>query len=340
MRTPKVRAAIPVFSLLVSLAAAPSWGATCGDLNGDGRVGPTDALLLLEKSAGMGVDLVCPASASTEELEARVAALEALLAGFTVEGDTLVLSGMNLQIVNGTGATDGGSEDACRRDKDCADGFCSQDHVCAVTNGLGNLIVGYNEADDDDLKSGSHNVIVGPFHSYSGYGALVAGHDNRVERESASVVGGQQNEATEAYASVSGGRGNQASGVSASVAGGSENSSEDDNAAILGGSENVASGDAAAICGGSFNRARGERSSISGGLTNVTAGFGSSVAGGNANVTIGRSSTVVGGALNRATEKEAVVVGGRGNQANGQAAVVLGREGLFTNSELDLLPHY
>ncbi len=338
MKAAFVRTWLALFVLLTPFAGGPVWAATCGDLNGDGKLGPTDALLLLEKSAGMGVELVCAADAETEALEARVAALEALLAGFSVEEGTLVLSGMNFQIVNGSGATDGGTGVRCRRDRECPDGFCTQEHTCAVTNGLGNLIIGYNEADTDDERNGSHNLVVGPMHSYTGYGAIVAGQDSRVERESATVTGGHENHATGAFASVTGGRANEASGVSASVAGGSENSSEDDNTAILGGSENVTSADNAAICGGSFNRARAERSSVAGGLGNIASGFGSAVAGGSGNLTLGRAATVTGGALNQATEPEAVVVGGRRNQANGVASVVLGREGFFTNSEVDVVP--
>ena len=33
--------------------------------------------------------------------------------------------------------------------------------------GLGNLVIGYNEDSGDDDRSGSHNLIVGGYHSYS-----------------------------------------------------------------------------------------------------------------------------------------------------------------------------
>jgi hypothetical protein len=56
-------------------------------------------------------------------LEARVAELETLLAALSLEADgrTLRFTGVNVQIVSGSGATDG------------------------PVNGLGNLIMGYNE---------------------------------------------------------------------------------------------------------------------------------------------------------------------------------------------------
>src|SRR5262249_56006823 len=37
-----------------------------------------------------------------------------------------------------------------------------------TANGLGNLIIGYNENKSPALdRSGSHNVVIGPYHSYS-----------------------------------------------------------------------------------------------------------------------------------------------------------------------------
>ena len=49
-----------------------------------------------------------------------------------------------------------------------------------IENGLGNLMVGYDEADSDDVKTGSHNLVIGPRHSYDSVGGLVAGHDNEI----------------------------------------------------------------------------------------------------------------------------------------------------------------
>ena len=91
------------------------------------------------------------ASERIAKLEARVARLEALLASLSLEdaGRTLRVSGVNLQIVSGAGATDG------------------------PVNGLGNLIVGYNEDEAANscgpggcvnrpaVRTGSHNLVVG-----------------------------------------------------------------------------------------------------------------------------------------------------------------------------------
>jgi hypothetical protein len=57
-----------------------------------------------------------------DELSAEVEALQATLAGVTRDGDTLLFDGMNVQVANGTGTTDG------------------------EPNGTGNLIVGYDIA--------------------------------------------------------------------------------------------------------------------------------------------------------------------------------------------------
>ena len=85
-------------------------------------------------------------------LTSRVAALEAKLAHVSVSGNDITISGANLHVNNGTGSTDGS------------------------VNGLGNLVIGYNElrgAGDD--RSGSHNVVVGSRNNFSSYGGLVGG---------------------------------------------------------------------------------------------------------------------------------------------------------------------
>jgi hypothetical protein len=105
-------------------------------------------------------------------------------------------------------------------------------------NGLGNLIVGYNE-ESGQTRTGSHNLVVGPLHTYTSYGGLVAGHENTVggpyssvsggwrnsaEAEASSVTGGQENTASEEYSSVSGGYSNEAGGDYSSVSGGANRS--------------------------------------------------------------------------------------------------------------------
>ena len=115
-------------------------------------------------------------------LSARVKALETLLAGVSRSEADIIIEGANLHIRSGSGATAG------------------------PVNGLGNLIVGYNELrGDGDNRSGSHNIIVGSQQNYSAYGGLVAGFRNAVAGAFASVTGGQDNTAAGARSTVGGG---------------------------------------------------------------------------------------------------------------------------------------
>ncbi len=94
----------------------------------------------------------------------------------------LTIKGVNVQIVDGM-------------------------HKTSSTSGLGNLILGYNAAGNNsgDVRTGSHNLILGDQNNYESYGGIVAGYNNTISG---------------AYASVSGGTGNTASGYTASVSGG------------------------------------------------------------------------------------------------------------------------
>lgn len=96
-----------------------------------------------------------------------------------------------------------------------------------TTNGLGNLVVGYNEGNGFENRDGSHNLLVGRFHTYSSFGCFVAGHLNSVTGEESSVSGGLANVASGFYSSVSGGSRHKASGYESSVSGGSLRSAND-----------------------------------------------------------------------------------------------------------------
>ena len=207
-------------------------------------------------------------------LEARVVALEALVATLqagivpnlgtylrigTHNGQPAALfEAVNVMVVNGTGSTEG------------------------ATNGLGNLMVGYDEffGGPDDNKGGSHNLVVGRAHNYSSFGGFVAGFHNSVLAEYAtvsggsgntaqglrsSVSGGRDNAASESWSSVSGGRDNAASGIWSSVSGGVGNTAEGPFASVSGGHENTASGPRSSVSGGEANTASGQQSSVSGG---------------------------------------------------------------------------
>jgi uncharacterized coiled-coil protein SlyX len=166
----------------------------------------------------------------TAGLDVRVADLEsdnsALAAVLQVTpGGDLVVSGANLYVQSGAGYTQ------------------------APVNGKGNLIIGYDES-NNDAKTGSHNLVVGPYHAYSSYGGLVAGFNNEVSGRLATVSGGADNRATGYAASVSGGVVNWAVGYYSSVSGGQENIASGNEAAVSGGYRNTASGLLSSISGG------------------------------------------------------------------------------------------
>jgi hypothetical protein len=333
--TSVLRVAFAFTLALLLFAPRGASAAECGDHDRNGTVAASDALLVLKAAVGGEGALACEQQ-TIEDVEARLTAIEEILARFSVseDGTTLVLTGMNLQIVNGTGATDG----------DAGEG--------PTVNGLGNLIVGYDEPleedgpdepeDPDDEagpKSGSHNVVVGARHAYTSFGGIVAGDANAISAPGASVLGGTANAASGENAVVVAGRSNDAEGTNAAVLAGRDNTPAGDEAAIvggslnvargattsvLGGSENTASGVDSAIAGGTFNRTFGEDSAILSGVSNDAQGFASSVAGGEFNRAFGSRSTVTGGSDNVANGTTAAVTGGSLNTADGFAVVVSG----------------
>jgi len=105
-----------------------------------------------------------------------------------------------------------------------------------TTNGLGNLIVGYDEVGGGvNDKTGSHNMVVGQWHTYSSHGGLVAGLHNFVTGVAASVSGGYGNTASGDQSSVSGGGSHTASGLRSSVSGGWNRAAPNENDWAAGG---------------------------------------------------------------------------------------------------------
>jgi len=217
--------------------------------------------------------------------------------------------GVNVQVINGTGR---------------------QDHV----NGLGNLIIGYDNPRTASFpvcsdgsyvkqsdceanggvwalshKSGSHNLVAGDGNSYSQYGGVVFGNQNVTNR---------------AYASVGGGHANVASGESSSISGGNQNVTSGTYSSISGGSRNTASGEAASVNGGIRNTAGETHSSIGGGWSNRTSGIASSISGGNQNVASGTYSSISGGSRNTASGNISSISGGYANTASGTFSSISG----------------
>jgi len=153
--------------------------------------------------------------------------------------------GCNVHIVNGQGSTQ-------------------------TQNGLGNLVVGYNEdaatqAKAPSVRTGSHNIVTGLGHSYTSSGGLVAGRLNKISGLYATVTGGSENSATAAHSSVTGGK---------------ENVASQPNSTVVGGQQNQANGVLSSVTAGFGNQATGAHSSVSGGMSNTASGQLSNVSGG------------------------------------------------------------
>lgn len=127
----------------------------------------------------------------------QVAPVADKLTHFSRSGNEVYITGANLNIRSGTGYT------------------------YQQLNGLGNLIVGYNELrGSGNTRTGSHNVILGFNQNYSHAGALMSGAVNSSSNHFASVLGGTGNTSGGLYSVVVGGYDNQATGNWSTVLGG------------------------------------------------------------------------------------------------------------------------
>jgi hypothetical protein len=221
-------------------------------------------------------------------LAQRVAALEKLLKHVSREGHEITITGANLHLINGLGRT------GCEDD--------AGNPIPACPNGLGNLIVGYNEPRSEEppisgenIRTGSHNVVVGQEHNFSRFGGLVVGNFNTISGDFAAVSGGRINTASGFASSVSGGRNNIASASTAAVSGGDNNTASGDDAAVSGGLVNTASGPFSVVSGGVNNTVTGESAVVSGGASNVASGLEAAVSGGGSNIASGQNAVVSGG---------------------------------------------
>ena len=130
-------------------------------------------------------------------------------------------------------------------------------------NGLGNLILGYNEEEGGhrnaegalmagELRTGSHNLVLGAGHSYASNGGLLGGYNNSAFGQGASLLGGQASLASGAWSSVLGGLDNRAMGSNTCISGGHSNTASGDRASVSGGLLNISAGIATSILGGQY----------------------------------------------------------------------------------------
>src|SRR5437763_3337628 len=96
---------------------------------------------------------------------------------------TVQFAAVNVQVVSGSGATDG------------------------AVNGTGNLVIGYDENPAAQAQTGSHDLILGRNQSFTGFGQLVGGFQNTAAGNYAAVLG-NLNTVQGPYASITGGQNN------------------------------------------------------------------------------------------------------------------------------------
>ena len=89
--------------------------------------------------------------------ESRISSIERKTRPIAVEESSrsLIISGVNVHIRNGMSKT-------------------------YWKNGVGNLIVGYNERMGTEDRNGSHNIVIGPDHSFSSHSGIVTGWGNTI----------------------------------------------------------------------------------------------------------------------------------------------------------------
>ncbi|MBL4659492.1 MAG: hypothetical protein JKY19_03985 [Alcanivoracaceae bacterium] len=210
--------------------------------------------------------------------------LDGLLRYAVIDGhDTAEFTAINVQVNDGTGSTSG------------------------PVNGLGNLTIGYNETTygapefcsspqhdnqidcegasatniwDNNVRRGSHNLIIGRYNSYDDYGSFIAGEENIVNAPFASISGGKSNIANAYNSRVSGGIRNKATAIYSNVSGGNDNTASGNFSTVNGGYDNTASGGSSTVSGGGNNTASANYSSVSGGRNNTASSFYTSVSGG------------------------------------------------------------
>jgi len=250
----------------------------------DGTIGSLEAELAVLQADYLTSDALSGVTSDITLLQAEVDDLENEIVydlgdyvSVSTSRNIVYVADANLHIRDGSGGTDGS------------------------TNGLGNLIIGYDEDDGADDKSGSHNIILGEDHSYSGYGGIVSGHNNTISGRDASAIGGQTNTVTGDNAVTIGGQTTLVDGWSA---------------AALGGTGNIASGLTAAIVGGQDNEALSSQSVVVAGRENISDGGSALIAGGEDNFTDASRGTVIGGRENYAGGNYSLVVGGSGNSTS------------------------
>jgi hypothetical protein len=179
-----------------------------------------------------------------------------------VIGPNVTFHGINVHIVSGSGSTnDNGNP-----------------------TGLGNLIVGYDEdpatSDLQDPytsigpnpltagdRSGSNNLVVGRWNRFnaSAFGGFVAGENNTVTAEGATIAGGGRNKANGILSAIVAGYDNIVTGAESVVVGGTINQALYYESVVLCGAFNQTNGPDGVVLGGEVNKLYGSCGVLLGG---------------------------------------------------------------------------
>jgi len=248
----RVQAGTALFALVVAVFALPGNRAVIAQGYGVTLASLDTRLKAVEAKNGTQDTALTSLQSQADDDTSRVSVLETktqYMSADTVTKSTF-FQGCNVFIQSGSGKTDDNVPNG------------------GTLTGLGNLTIGYNatgQRGDGDVRTGSHNLIVGENQNYSSYGGFLAGRFNTLTSNYASVSGGTANTAANTYASVCGGASNTASGFAATVSGGAANTANGSYASISGGYHSVASGTEASVTGGQFNTASALFSTVGGG---------------------------------------------------------------------------
>ena len=207
---------------------------------------------------------------------------------------TIRVEGVNLQIVNGLGATNGNPANPV-----------STIEADVVTNGLGNLIVGYNELVGDQLgRVGSHNVVLGIGNDHLSFGGLVSGAENDLRSMNATCLSSRISEvAGRDSACIASIRSSAAGLIGCSVISSDGcTTSASEFASLLGSREcSVDESTSSVIVAGNLNTIDSSHECFlaAGGNSDVYGSGGCAIIGGNANYVESAWSVIVGGELCR-----------------------------------------
>ena len=343
------------------------------DVDEDSLIGTTDLLPLLALFGGEFepdeilfndvslVEVILIMQETITELQAQVTELQnesvSGLSGhlsYVDSTNTYVLEGVNFQVTRGSEGS-----------------------------AAGNIIIGTNDATDfapNPARTGTHNLIIGNGHEYTGNNGIVHGENNRLTSEYAAVVGGRYGRVTAPHAVLVGGFSNHVEAGDAAIVGGRENfiANTAGRSAVLGGeadslfqeitcavggnrnkvgedlsqdarwavsiagNQNSVARTYSATIAGALNEANGNSSALIGGQGNLTSGYGSSTLGGFQNSAIGTYSVIAAGQTSTANGSRSIILGGRSNttDATTDGGVLGGRLNVLSGEESVIVGGY